>query len=658
MLDAVAGVPLLLLVTYRIGYIPPFESRSFYTTLMLHSFSEAETLVMAGHVLGTAQFPAELQTALMTKAEGVPLFIEEVTKTLLDLGVLQRENGSYRPVKNLSEVSVPDTIQGIIMTRLDRLGDDGKRTVQLASVIGRQFLVRLLARVAGLSERLEGLLRELQALEIIYEQGLLPEPAYIFKHAVIQDVAYNSLLIQRRKAMHQAVGEAIEELYQDRLEEHYTELVHHFVHGEVWEKACNYCRQAGEKAMARSAHREAVGYFEHALSALSHLPEQRDTRVQAIDLRLALRRALLSSDDFEHILATLLEAEALAVAINDNRRLGQVSVGLSHLFRHRGAHDQAIAAAWRALALATADGDVVLQALANQYLGFAYRDQGDYRRAIDCFNQTVVSLDGARRYERFGQLFLPAVQACAWLAVCHAELGTFAEGLVCGDEGLRIGETANHPGSLMMAYHGIGLLFLRQGNLPRALPLLERSLDLCQKADLPFYFPLIAATLGAAYTLAGRIPEAVPLLTQALEQTTAEETVVYQALCSLCLGEARLLSSCLEEAHALAERALKLARAHQERGYQAYTLRLLGEIAARREPPKAELPERHYREALALADELGMRPLLAHCHYGLGILYNRIGRPEQARIELSAAVALYRTMEMTFWLERAEMVLV
>jgi class 3 adenylate cyclase len=262
LLDAVAGVPLLLLITYRIGYTPPFGSRSFYTTLTLHSFSEAETLAMAGHVLGTAQFPVELQTALMAKAEGVPLFIEEVTRTLLDLGVLRREEGAYRSVKRLSEVSIPDTIQGIIMARLDRLGEDGKRIVQLASVIGRQFLVRLLARVAGLSDRLEGLLRELQALEIIYEQGLVPEPAYIFKHAVIQDVAYNSLLMQRRKALHRAVGEAIEELYQDRLEEHYAELALHFTQGEVWDKALGYSRQAGAKAAAHSANREAVACLE------------------------------------------------------------------------------------------------------------------------------------------------------------------------------------------------------------------------------------------------------------------------------------------------------------------------------------------------------------------------------------------------------------
>src|SRR5437899_5281075 len=124
-------------------------------------------------------------------------------------------------VKGMGEVSVPETMQGIIMARLDRLGEDGKRAVQLASVIGRQFLVRLLERVAGLSGKLEGLLKELKALEIIYEQGLIPEPAYVFKHAVIQDVAYNSLLLQRRRELHRAVGAAIEELYRDRLPEHH-----------------------------------------------------------------------------------------------------------------------------------------------------------------------------------------------------------------------------------------------------------------------------------------------------------------------------------------------------------------------------------------------------------------------------------------------------
>src|SRR5262249_6349944 len=158
-----------------------------------------------------------------------------------------------------------------------------------------------------------------------------------------------------------------------------------------WDRALVYCRQAGEKAMARSAYREAVGYFEQALSVLPHLPEQRDTLAQAIDFRFALRSALLPSGDMGRILVLLREAEALAEGLDDRRRLGQVSVFLSIYFFFRGAYDQAIAAGQRALALATAGGDVILQALANDYLGFAYHAQGDYRRAIDCFKQTVVS---------------------------------------------------------------------------------------------------------------------------------------------------------------------------------------------------------------------------------------------------------------------------
>jgi len=421
----------------------------------------------------------------------------------------------------------------------------------------------------------------------------------------------------------------------------------------VWNKALGYFRQAGEKALARSAHREAVGYLEQALSTLQHLQEQLDTIEQAVDLRLALRTALFPSGNFGRILAYLREADACAEALDDPRRWGQVCAFLSQHFYLIGAYDQAIAAAQRALALATASGEAVLPALTNIHLGRGHEAQGDYRRAIDCFRQTVASLEGARRRERFGQVILPAVTSRAWLVECHAELGTFAEGRTLGEEGLRIAEVVAHPASVMLASWGIGLLSLRQGDLPRALPLLERAVVLCQDADLPVWFPVVAPALGAAYTLAGRVADAVPLLTQAI----ATERVAYQALRSLSLGEAHLLTGRLEEAHALAERALALARVHQECGNQAYALRLLGEIAARLEPLEVELAEDHYQQALTLADKLGMRPLVAHCHLSLGTLYATMGQREQARTELSAAIALYRAMEMTFWLPQTEAVL-
>src|SRR5262249_15833799 len=237
-------------------------------------------------------------------------------------------------------------------------------------------------------------------------------------------------------------------------------LAYHALRGEVWDKVLAYCRQAGEKALARSAHREAVGYFEQALSALTHLPEQHDMREQAIELRLALRSALRPLGYMGRILTALREAETLAEALDDTRWLAQISVFLTHYFYVMGAHDQAITAAQRGLTLATARGEVGLPALANFYLGNTYYAQGDYRQAITCLRQTVASFDGARRHERFGQVTLPAVQARAWLAACHAELGMFAEGSTLGTEGLQIAEAVAHPRSRMWACWGIGLLSL------------------------------------------------------------------------------------------------------------------------------------------------------------------------------------------------------
>jgi tetratricopeptide (TPR) repeat protein len=322
-----------------------------------------------------------------------------------------------------------------------------------------------------------------------------------------------------------------------------------------------------------------------------------------------------------------------------------------------GAYDQGIAAAQRALALAMAGGEVVLHALANNYLGLAYRTKGDYCRAIACYQKAAASFDKVQRHERFGQVNPPSVQARAHLATCYAELGMFVEGRALGEEGLRIAEAVAHPASLMWSSYGISLLAVRQGDLSSALPLLERAVSLCHESDLPAYFPRMAAALGAAYTLAGRVADAVPLLTLAMEQTTAKETIGLQALCSLPLGEVQLRVGRLEEAQALAEHALTLALQHQERGHEAYALRLLGEIVARRDPPESTQAETHYWQALALAEALGMRPLQAHCHLGLSTLYAKIDQREQARAELSAAIDLYRAMEMTFWLPQAEMAL-
>src|SRR5262249_25457951 len=489
------------------------------------------------------------------------------------------------------------TVQAVLAARIDRLPPEEKRLLQTAAVIGNEVPLPLLQAIAELPEAdLHGGLAHLQAAGFPYQTHPFPQREFTFKHALTHEVAYGSLLQERRRVLHGRIVEALERLAGDRVAEQVERLAHHALRGEVWDKALVYCRQAGEKAMGRSARREAVGDFEQALDVLAHLPETRATREQAIDLRFVLRSALLLSDDLGRILVVLREAEALAAALDDPRRLGQVAGFLSMHYFLTGMYDQAISAAQRSLALATTSGEVVQHALTNRFLGAVYQTQGDDRRAIACFEQTVASLEGVRRYERFGLPILPAAQALAQLATCHAELGTFAEGRAFGEEGLQIAEAVAHPSSLMWASYGVGLLSLRHGELSRALPLLERAVGICQDMNLPFYFPWMAVALGAAYTLGGRSADAVPLLTQAMEQAMTRERVSNQVPCRLSLGEAHLLAGRLEEAHALAERTLALAHAHQEHGNEAYALRLLGDIVARREPPESESAETYYRQ--------------------------------------------------------------
>jgi class 3 adenylate cyclase/tetratricopeptide (TPR) repeat protein len=645
---------LLLLVNYRPEYQHNWGSKTYYTQLRLDPLPPGSADELLQALLGDNPGLAPLKQLLIARTEGNPFFLEESVRTLVETGVLVGERGAYQLGQPLASLQVPATVHAVLGARIDRLPPEEKRLLQTAAVIGHEVSWPLLQVIAELPEAvLHRALVHLQAAEFLYETRLFPELEYTFKHALTHEVAYGSLLQERRRVLHARIVETLEHLAPDRLAEQVERLAHHALRGEVWEKALAYCRQAGEKALARSVHREAVGAFEQALSALPHLPETRDTREQAIDLRFALRTALTPSGDYGRILAYLREAESLAAALDDPHRLGQVSVFLSYHFFLRGAHDQAIAAGERALALATASGDSVLCALANLYLGQPFHAQGTYRRAVDCFEQTMACF-GAASATVPGQIIPPAVGSRAYLAWCHAELGTFTEGMALAEEGLRIAEAIDNPLSLMYAYWGMSLLSLRQGNLHRVLPLLEWAVGLCQDADLSSFFSRLAAALGTAYTLVGRIADAVPLLTQAMEQATTMEMVGYQALCSLSLGEAQVLAGRLEEAHALAERTLAQARARQERGYQAYALRLLGEIAAQRESPETVLAEASYQQALSLAEALGMRPLQAHCHRGLGLLYTTIGHAEQARAALSTAVTLYRDMAMTFWLPQAE----
>jgi tetratricopeptide (TPR) repeat protein len=235
-----------------------------------------------------------------------------------------------------------------------------------------------------------------------------------------------------------------------------------------------------------------------------------------------------------------------------------------------------------------------------------------------------------------------------------AEMGNFAEGTGVGEEAVQLAEAVEHPYSMAIALMWVGVLYCRQGALHQAIAVLERGLMFCLTAHVPIFFPLIASILGVAYILAGRAPEALPLLEQALHRLATERHIFAHALVLTELSEALLLVGRVEEARTLAGRLLDLSLTLIGRGYEAHACRLLGDVAMRCNPPNVDPAIAHYRQALVLAEEVGMRPLQAHCHLGLGTLYAMTGQRQQARAELSTATEMYRAMAMTLWLSQAE----
>jgi class 3 adenylate cyclase/tetratricopeptide (TPR) repeat protein len=654
LVESLPTAPLLLLVNYRPEYQHGWGSKTYYTQVRLDPLPPASADELLQALLGDDPSLAPLKQLLIERTEGNPFFLEESVRTLVETGVLVGAPGAYRLAQALPTIQVPATVQAVLAARIDRLPPEEKHLLQTAAVIGTEVPLPLLQGIAELPEAtLHRGLVHLQAAEFLYETRLFPELEYTFKHALTHEVAYNSLLLERRRGLHARIVAALEALAPDRVAEQAERLAYHALRGEVWDKAVTYCQQAGARAHNRAAFREAVVSFERALQALAHLPEIGDTRVLAIDLRLALRGPLYELGEYGRCLAPLGEAEARARALDDRARLGRVLAEMAVVRRVTGDHDGAIAACQQALALAAALGDSALQARASSYLGMAYYSIGDCGRAVELLQRTVEAADRVSGTPSTDVRIISQ----AGLAWPLSALGAFAEGRRHGEEALRLATLDGRGQAPSAARALLGHLYLTQGDLEHAIQVLELGLALCRASGSRNFFRIIAASLGYAYALQGRLAEGRVLLEEAISEHIRTGGLVGIASRVAWLSEVCRLAGRGEEAWQHARQALDLARQLKARGDEARALHQLGVVQAHADPPDIEQAEAHYQQAMALAEELGMRPLQAHCHHGLGALYGQTGRVEQARAALATAIDLYRAMDMTFYLTQAEAVL-
>jgi tetratricopeptide (TPR) repeat protein len=644
LIERLAGTPLLLLMTFRPGYRPTWLDKSYVTQIALQPLSPLHSRQVMQAVLGSGSLAETIGPQLLAKAEGNPLFLEELARTVA-------EQGGSQPA-----LAVPDTIHAVLAARIDRLAPAEKQILQAAAVIGQQVSVSLLQTICGLPHSdLQHLLMQLQAGEFLYETQLVPESVYTFKHALTHEVTYANLLREQRRRLHARIVEALETQGDAvHLDDQLEVLAHHALGAGLWDKVCAYFRQAGAKAMTRSAYREAAACFEQALYGLSHLPGSHPVSEQAVDLRLLLHVALFRLGEVARSLALLREAEPIAESLDDAGRLGWIISYLStHCFM-AGDAEHALTFSQRAQALAMAGADAALQVDVHLHLGQVHHARGEYAAAVAALEPNIAFLNEAWQQDQVDLATLPGPHSVPWLMMCLAETGAFDQGYRYAAEALRVAAIGERPYEQVAVYGSVGVLALRHGDLSRAIPELERAVALCQTAGIPHLLPMGMAHLGATYTLSGRLPEAISLLQQAIAQGAAMGIKVCQALAHVYLGRAYLQTDQRQEAREHVLTALDLCEVHHEQGHKAWALHLLGDLTARDQADAIEAAEDIYRQAITQAKARGMRPLLAHCHFSLANLYHQHGQPTQADAERSTALTLYRSMDMAFWLSRID----
>ncbi len=638
LVESLPAARIVLLVSSRPEHHHGWGTRSYYTHLRIQPLPLQNAEELLGTLLGGDASLRPLVARLCEWTEGNPFFLEESVHALVETRAIAGEPGAYRLAGALPAAAVPATVEEVLAARIARLPSDARALLQSAAAIGKDFPLPLLAAAAEQPEpALRLSLAQLQAGEFVYEVGVGPRVEYTFKHALTHQVAYESLLPERRRELHARILAALEAPGPEPTLDQVDRLAEHAVRGEVWERAVHYLTQAGHRALARSAGREAALCFTRSLDILPRLPRGRERLERAIDLRCDLRTALLPLAELDRILGHLQEAEPLAVELGDPHRLGQLLVYMTGQRYLMGAYDDALEYGHRALAITESGRDFNLSISTHTYVGQVNLARGAYREAVLSFKRNVDLIVGPMVQERFGLPQLPSVHSRTCLVWTLAELGEFAEGAVRGQEAIEIAEAADQPLSLTVALSGPGVLHVRQGDWPRAVPLLERALELSQTWNIPLWFPRVASALGLAYALEGRHAEALSLLEAAVAQGEAMRLEGGHSLLLTWLAEGHLLAGRTDRALETVNRALGLARRHRERGYEAWALRLSAEALRRAEPARRDEARALARDGLALAETLGMRPLCAHFRLELGRAERERGGDGEALGHLEAA---------------------
>ena len=654
LVESLGSARLLLLVNYRPGYQHAWGSKTAYSQIRLDTLPAESAGDLLDALLGGEPGLAPLKQLLVKR--GNPFFLEETVRALVETKELVGERGRYHLTQPVHAIQVPATVHAVLAARIDRLAPEDKRLLHVASVVGKDVPLVFLQPIAELPEEaLRRGLDHLQAAGLLQETGLYPDIEYSFKHALTNDVAYHGLLSDRRRELHGRIVATIEALHPDRLVAEIERLAYHALRSELREKAVGYLRQAGAKATERSALQDARLWFEHALDVLGTLPENRSSLEQGFEIRLEMRRVLIQLNEVRQVLKRLREAETLARRLNDDRRHGTVCAFLSTTHALLGELDEGRVTCERALEIAGSLGDLSLRITATSCREQLQDYDGHYDHVVELAIDNLAALP-CDAVSDFGVTAPPAVYNRVWIILSLAQLGRFADAVQYEASAIRLAEQTQNAFSVGVTHRAAGILYLVKSDWLKASSLLERAIAEFHRRNIALMLPTAIASYAWALAQLDRRYEALNHLRegeQLLQLQTEKGIVGDTAWAYHALGRAAILLGQPRDARRLADLAVKSSQRHP--GFGAHAQHLLGDIATHLYRGHSEHAEGHYRRALALAEPRSMRPLMAHCHHGLGQLYCRAGKRQKAHEYLCTANTMYREMGMGFWVKKAEM---
>jgi len=622
----VARTPLLLICSSRSTRPPAGLEQSGYTHIALEELPPPDSEELTRFLLGPSRADGAIVESILAKAGGNPLFIEEVVR-------------SIREDEHLVPFSVPNTIQGIISARIDRLDEVLKSVLQAASVIGKEFALRLLERVVPLDADLPGHLQELESREFIRLSAQAPELRYTFKHKLFQEVIYNSLLSKRQQELHHLIGRSMEELYEGQLEEHAELLAHHYLQShQDPEKALHHLEMAGAKAAGLFSTHDAMAFYEQALQLVRARPATEENLAKEVDL--ILRIAQVSY--YEHVeqnIKNLRRALNISRTLGDEERLGQIYHWLGGNYFLRGDQDKAIACYEQCIALEEKLGNSRMVALSYSALGRSYFFQAKFEQAIQHLRTSADAIQQMGLKEELSYTY-------GFLGMTHGLRGEWDEAFRYCWEGLAIAEEIDIPNRIGAAHVYLAMVYAQKGEWDEAHASCRHSIEMGEKSGNPHYLVAAYAWLGLAEVKKGELDDAEEHLEYSVTLAAEIGTKSLTGWAHFALARLHLARGDLERAmhycHESVQEALEMENGWREG--EAYCV--LAEIYMRQPSPNWKRAERFYTDSIRTLEEVQAQPSLARSHLSFGQAYQVRGDSQKAREHVGKALEMFREFGM------------